>query len=770
MDIKMSAQISRIVLLMVSFFFSAYCVADTFIVKDIEVKGLERVDVGTVYNDLPIKVGDTFDTDEAPDVIRTLYRSGFFSDINLAREGNVLIVTVVERPSIGYIKVTGNNDIETEDLLEALSEVGIAEGRTYDPSILERVAQEMEQQYFSRGKYGITINTTVTPLERNRVGIDIVIAEGIAAKIRQINIIGNNAFSEDELLDQIESTTPGWFTWLSGADQYSKERLQGDLEALSSYYFDRGYLNFAIESTQVAITPDKKDIYITVSIHEGQQYFIDEMTIVGDTIIPEEELRKFILVKPGELFNRRLVTESANLMATRIGNDGYAFAKVNPVPQPVADTNKVNITFYVDPGKRVYVRRINIYGNQSTRDEVIRRQIWQMESAWASSELIQVSRNNLLRTGFFEEANIETVPVPGTADQVDLDVEVTETMSGRLTGGLGYSQVDNLIINAGIQQNNFLGSGTSVGFDFQKSTGYTRYRLNYTDPFYTIDGVSRGMDVYYQEVNEDELNITNYTRDVLGGNLIYGIPLSPRQRLNGGVGYDNTLIKTSSDPASVSDQVSDFLAENGDRFNSYKLIGGWNYNSFDRAIFPEKGFAQNFNAEVAVPGSTLDYYKLRSLTQYYLPLGGDFIVSYRMDLGYGNGYGNDDGNLPFYLNYYAGGIGSVRGYLENTLGPRDSLDDPIGGNILTTGSFELIFPTPFAKESKSVRTSVFLDGGNVFTTEEDETNDGGLRLSAGGAIQWLSPLGPLVFSLGFPINEKEGDETQVFQFTIGAIY
>lgn len=752
------------------FLFSVSAFADTFVVKDIQVKGLERIDVGTVYNDLPVKVGDTFDTDEAPDVIRTLFRSGFFSDINLAREGNVLIVTVVERPAIGYIKVSGNNDIETEDLLEALSDVGIAEGRTYDPSILERVEQEMEQQYFSRGKYGIAITTTVAQLARNRVGIDIVIAEGNAAKIRQINIIGNKAFPEDELLEQIQSTTPGWFTWLNGTDQYSKERLQGDLEALSSYYFDRGYLNFKIESTQVAITPDKKDIYITISIYEGEQYFINKMTIVGDTVVPEKELRKFILVKPDELFNRRLLTESANAMANRIGNDGYAFAKVNPVPQPVGDTNKVDITFFVDPGKRVYVRRVNIYGNQSTRDEVIRRQIWQMESAWASTELIQISRSNLLRTGFFEDAAIETVPVPGTADQVDLDVEVTETMSGRLTGGLGYSQVDKLIFNAGVQQNNFLGTGTSVGFDFQKSSGYTRYRVNYTDPFYTIDGVSRGIDAYYQEVDENELNITNYTRDVLGGNLIYGIPLTPRQRLNAGVGYDNTLIKTSSDPASVSQQVTEYLDEHGDRYNSYKLISGWSYNSFDRSIFPEKGFAQTFNAEVAVPGSTVDYYKLRSLTQYYLPVIGDFITSYRLDLGYGNGYGSDNGELPFFLNYYAGGIGSVRGYLENTLGPRDSLGDPIGGNILTVGSFELIFPTPFAPESKSVRTSFFLDAGNVFTTEENETDDGGIRLSAGGNLQWLSPLGPLVFSLGFPLNDEEGDDLQVFQFTIGAVY
>ena len=753
-------------LLLSSLLFNVTAWADTFVVKDIEVEGLERIDVGTVYNDLPIKVGDTFDTDETSDVIRTLYRSGFFSDITLARDGDVLVVKVTERPAIGYVRVTGNEDIETEDLLEALKNVGIAEGRTFDPSILERVEQEMEQQYFSRGKYGLTINTSVSELERNRVGIDITLVEGQAAKIRQINIVGNEDFSEEDLLEQIESTTPGWFTWISGSDQYSKERLQGDLEALSSFYFDRGYLNFAIESTQVAITPDKKDIYITVNIEEGEQYFISKIEIVGDTIVSQEELRKYILVEPGELYSRRLVTESSNYMATRIGNEGYAFAKVNPVPQIEDDTNQVVLTFFVDPGKRVYVRRVNIYGNEVTNDEVVRQQVWQMESAWASSGMIQQSRTNLLRTGYFEEVDIETVPVPGTADQIDVDVTVKERMSGRLTGGLGYSQVDSLIFNAGIQQNNFLGSGKSVGFDFQQSSGYTRYRLSYADPFYTIDGISRGIDVYYQQIDEEELNITNYSRDVLGGNWLYGIPLSPNQRLSAGVGYDDTLIKTSD---YASTQVMDFIDDFGDRFYSYKLIGGWNYNTFDRAIFPTKGLSQGFNVEVAVPGSTLDYYKLRSATQYYVPLFGDFISMYRLDLGYGNGYSNED-TLPFYLNYFAGGIGSVRGYQDNTLGPLDSLGNPIGGNIMTTGSFEVIFPTPFFSDNQSIRTSVFLDAGNVFTTEPDLDNDGGLRLSAGTAVQWISPLGPLVFSLGIPLNEKEHDQPQLFQFTVGAVY
>jgi outer membrane protein insertion porin family len=756
-------------LLTLTFLFSAAVWADSFVVKDIDVIGLERIDVGTVYNDLPVKVGDTFDTLDTPDVIRTLYRTGFFSDINLARDGNVLVVTVVERPAIGYIKVTGNNDIETEELLEALKNVGIAEGRTFDPSVLERVEQEMEQQYFSHGKYGIIINTQVKELERNRVGIDITIAEGQAAKIRQINVVGNHAFTEEELLEQIESSTPGWFTWFSGTDQYSKERLQGDLEALSSYYFDQGYLDFKIESTQIAITPDKKDIYITINIYEGQQYFISDIEIVGETIVTKEELRKYILVKDGELYSRRLVTESANRMSIRIGDEGYAFAKVNPVPEIEDNTDQVKLIFFVDPGRRVYVRRINIFGNQGTRDEVVRQQIWQMESAWASSGLIEQSRVNLLRTGYFEDVQVETIPVPGTTDQVDIDVNVKERMSGRLTGGLGYSQVDNLIFNAGIQQNNFLGTGKSVGLDFQQSTGYTRYRLSYTDPFHTIDGVSRGIDVYYQNIDEEELNITNYTRDVLGGNWLYGIPLSPSQRLSAGVGYDNTRIKTSSDEDNVSDQVLDFIDQHGEHFNSYKLVGGWSYNTFNRAVFPDRGLSQGLNAEVAVPGSTLDYFKLRSNTQYYLPLIGDFISSYRLDLAYADGYGNES-TLPFYLNYFAGGIGSVRGYEINTLGPLDSLGNPIGGNIMATGSFEVIFPMPFLSENRSIRTSVFLDGGNVFTTEPDLSDDGGLRFSVGGAVQWLSPLGPLVFSLGVPINEEEHDQPQIFQFTMGAVY
>lgn len=747
--------------------FTTYAFADEFVVKDIQVVGLARIDVGTVYNDLPIKVGDVFNTLETADVIRTLYRTGFFSDINLARDGGVLIVTVVERPAIGYIKVTGNNDIDTEELLKALKDVGIAEGQTFDPSILERVEQEMEQQYFSYGKYGILINTEVKPLERNRVGIDITIVEGQAAKIRQINIVGNHAFEEDKLLDQIESTTPGWFTWLSGSDQYSKERLQGDLEVLSSFYFNQGYLDFKIESTQIAITPDKKDIYITINIYEGQQYFINDIEIVGETIVSETELRKFILVKEGELYSRRLVTESANAMATRIGNEGYAFAKVNPVPEIEKNTDQVKLVFFVDPGRRVYVRRINIIGNNVTRDEVVRQQVWQMESAWASSGLLERSRSNLLRTGYFEEVQIDTVPVPGTADQIDIDIEVKERMSGRLTGGLGYSQVDNLIFNAGIEQNNFLGSGKSVGLDYQQSTGYTRYRLSYNDPFHTIDGVSRGVDAYYQKIDEEDLNITNYTRDIIGGNWLYGIPLTPNQRLNAGIGYDNTLIKTADED--VSEQVEDFIEQYGDNFNSYKLLSGWSYNTLDRAVFPQEGFLQSFNLELAVPGSTLDYFKLRSNTQYYLPIFGDLIASYRLDLGYGDGYSNES-TLPFYLNYFAGGIGSVRGYEINTLGPQDSLGNPIGGNILVTSSFELIFPTPFFSDNQSVRTSLFFDAGNVFTTEPNLENDGGLRLSVGPALQWLSPLGPLVFSLGLPLNEKDHDQPQIFQFTIGAMY
>jgi len=745
--------------------------ADTFQVKDIEVKGLERIDVGTVFNEIPIAVGDDFSTDETQEIISALYKTGFFKDVSLNRDGNTLIIIVQERPTIGKITLTGNKDIKTEELEKGLKSVGIGEGLTYDESILSRVEQELEQQYYSRGKYGALITTKLTDLERNRVELDITISEGVAARIKQINIVGNHAFSEKDLLKQFTLTTPDWLSWLTKDDQYAKEKLQGDLESLRSYYLDRGYLEFDINSTQVSITPDKKDIYITINVTEGEQYTVTDITLEGELIIPREELETYIVIKRDELFSKRKVTFTSNAITERLGDEGYAFAKVNVIPKVNEETKQVSLTFLVDPGNRVYVRKVNFYGNNTTDQEVLRREMRQMESSWVDSGKIRQSRNNLQMLGFFKDVNIETKPVPGTKDLVDVDVIVEEQPSGQLTGGIGYSQVDGFLINAGISQNNFLGSGKLVNFVFNQSHTFTSYRVGYNNPYYTPDGISRGFDAYYQETNMEDANVTNYIRDAIGGTVSYGIPLTEDSRLTAGLNIEDTKIKTSSNPENVSEQVEDFIEQNGSNYLNYKLRTSWSYNTLDRAIFPTEGFVETLSGEITVPGSNLQFYKASSTTWYYMPVYKGLIFAFNGDLAYGDGYGGLE-ELPFYENFFAGGIGSVRGFLTNTLGPRDSLDEPLGGNFLVTGTFEAIFPTPFI-ETNTVRTSAFVDAGSVFNAGEGFEggfNDGGLRVSTGVTVQWMSPIGPFVFSLAQPIVKEDGDEEELFQFTIGTIF
>jgi len=744
--------------------------ADPFVVQDIRVDGLQRIDEGTVYNEIPVTVGQTFSTDNSETLIRALFKTGFFSDVHIARRGNTLIIQVVERPSIAKINVTGNEDIKTADLTTALQNVGIAEGRTFEESTLSKVEQELEQQYFSRGKYSAVIKSTVTNVDRNRVEIDINISEGVAAKIRQIHIVGNQAYSEETLIEQFASTTPGWFTWLSDSDQYSKERLKGDLENIRSYYLDRGYLNFDIDSTQVSITPDKKDIYITVNVTEGDKYTISDIKLSGDLIVPEAELMKLVRIKSGALFSRRLVTDTVTVLSNRLGNEGYAFAKVNSIPTINEEDKTVSINFFVDPGRRYYVRKINFHGNHTTTDEVLRREMRQMESAWVSNDKIERSRTNLLLLGFFSDVTMDTKPVPDSNDEVDVDVQVKEQPSGNITGGLGYSQVDGLLLNAGVRQNNFLGSGDMADISFSHSASYTAYRVGYNDPYYTVNGVSRGFDAYYVKTDAGEENISNYTRDSLGGSVRYGIPLTEHDRFNFAINPEQTRLTLSSDLTTVSGQVLDFVEEHGSDFNLLKLKGNWTHNELDRAVFPVSGWIESLSAVVAVPGSDLNFYTINSTSWWYIPLyENKYILAFNADLGYGNGYGKDDA-LPFFENFYGGGIGSVRGYRGNTLGPRDSLGDPMGGNVLIAGTTELIFPTPFI-EMPSIRTSWFVDGGNVYDTQSgDSYGAGGLRFSSGLMVQWISPMGPFVFSIARALNVEEGDEEEAFQFTIGTMF
>ncbi len=740
---------------------------DSFIIEDIQVEGLQRIDVGTVYNDLPVSIGDRLYYDETPEIIRELYATGYYSNIELYSENNILIVSVEERPTIGRIDITGNEDIETEALEEGLRFAGITEGNPYDPSVLEKMTKELEYQYFSHGKYSVEITSTVEELPRNRVGIEIDISEGEVTKIRQINFVGNKVFSDDELLETFQSTTTNWLSWISKTDQYSRERLMGDLENLRFHYMNHGYLNMKIESSQVAIIPSREDIYVTVSIIEGEQYTISEVKLGGDLVVPEEDLEPYLVFEEGELFNRQKMMQVNEMITNRVGNDGYAFVEVHPLTEVNEEDKTVAITFQIEPNQLVYVRDIYFTGNNVSQEEILRRELTQLEGALVSTAKIQRSRNNLYLLGYLDNINIETIPVPGHDDLVDIHVDVEERPSGQLTGGVGYSQLDGLLFNLGVSQSNFLGTGNIVNFLFNTSEYFTSYNLSYTDPYYTEDGISRGFSVFYSAADLAEADVSNFIRDIWGGAVNYSMPINPNNRFFYGYGYENINIKTGTDPNTVSEQVSDFVAEEGNDFNAFEATVGWSYNTLDRVVFPTQGNATNLGVTMAVPGSTLTYYKTTLTSRWYKPIYDPFILMLRGTIAYGDGiFGTEE--LPFYENYYLGGVTSMRGFSDNSIGPEDSLGDPIGGNFRFNGTTELFFPIPYV-EVNSVRTSLFFDVGSLYNTYGDDPDTEPVRTSAGTTLQWYSPLGPLVVSFGFPITKADDDETEVFQFSIGAV-
>lgn len=738
-----------------------------FVVEDIRVEGLQRISAGTVFNYLPVKTGETFDEARSEQAIRALFRTGFFQDVELERDGSVLVVTLAERPAISSIEISGNKDIETEPLLDSLKQIGFAEGRVFNRSLLEKVEQELQVQYFSRGKYSVKITTTITPLERNRVGITIDVFEGKAARIKQINIVGNEVFDDETLLDEFELSTPTLLSFYTGKDQYSKRKLAGDLETLRSFYLDRGYLNFNIDSTQVTITPDKQDIYITINLQEGAQYRIEEVKLSGDFVVDPEELFPLVDVNPGEIFSRKRVSDSVERISEYLGNKGYAFANVNTIPDVDEENKEVQVTFFVDPGKRVYVRRIDMRGNTKTRDEVLRREMRQMERGWFSASAVERSRTRLNRLGFFEEVNVETPAVPGTPDQVDVNFSVKERPSGNLVLGVGFAQSSGLLLNASVSQNNFLGSGKQLSLNFNNSDSSTLYSFNFTDPYHTIDGISRGFGAFYRQTDADQANIADYNIDSFGSNVSYGIPISEFNSVRLNVEFEHIAI---DDTIVSPDIVNEFINSEGDSFNALKLTGGWSRDTRNRAIFPDRGMMQRVSAEVTVPGlDDLQFYKINYRHQLFVPLTQLFTLSLNGEVGFGDGFGDLD-DLPFFENFFAGGVRSVRGFEDNTLGPRDSrFDDPIGGALKTVGSLELIFPPPFFVDSNSFRMEGFLDVGNVFADINDfETNE--LRYSVGLGATWLSPLGALTVSLARPLNDESDDDVQVFQFTVGSSF
>ncbi len=736
---------------------------ESFVVEDIQVRGLERVAEGTVFNYFPIKPGDRVDERVLAEAVRALFKTGFFKDVRLYREGKVLIVEVAERPAIAAIKIQGNKDIKTEDLLKALKNVGLAEGQVFNRRVLEKVESELRRQYFSRGKYGVEVKTEVTPITGNRTAILIKIAEGKVAKIKQINIVGNRAFDDETLLGVFESGTTGWLSFYTKNDQYSKQKLTADLERLKSFYMDRGYIRFEIESTQVAITPDKRDIYITINVKEGDVYRLEEVKLTGKLIVSPEELIPLIQLGPGEVFSGKRATESMNAISTRLGDEGYIFANVNMVPEINDEKKTVKLGFFVDPGKQVYVRRINLKGNSRTQDQVIRRELRQMEAALAATSKIEQSKSRLERLGYFKEVNVETPTVPGTLDQIDVNYAVTERPSGNLSAGIGFSQVQGLIFNASVSQTNFLGTGKQVSFEFNNSQVFTVYRVAYYNPYFTLDGISAGFDVSYRSTDAAAANITSYTTNTLAAGLSGGIPIGEFDRLSANLDFNQTTLKTTGRTAK---EIFDFIDKFGKDYSVVTASFGWIRDNRDRAVFPTRGGRQSISLLGSVPFGELKYYKVQYQGQYFFSWTKDLVFALRGNAAYGDGYGST-GTLPFFENFFAGGVQSIRGFRQNTLGPRDSRNNPFGGAVKLVGGADLFFPMPFLDEElkSAFRLGVFFDAGNVF---KNRPQLGDLRYSAGISAQWLSPFGPLEVSLAKALNAKSQDDEQVFQFSFGA--
>jgi outer membrane protein insertion porin family len=739
--------------------------ASSFVVEDIQVRGLQRISAGTVFNYLPVTVGETFSDEKQGAAIRALFNTGFFKDIILEREGGTLVVNVVERPSVAKIVIEGNKDIKKEDLADALKKIGLAEGKVYNKQILDKVEQELRRQYFSHGKYGLKIKTEVTELTRNRVGIHIDIAEGKVAKIKQINIVGSRAFTNDALKKDFELSTTNFLSFYSKDDQYSKQKLSADLEKLRSYYLDRGYINFSIESTQVDITADKKEIYITINVKEGDVYTLEKVKLSGELVVEPEELVKLVKVGPGEIFSRKNATETSKAISDRLGDEGYTFANVNMVPEINESNKSVAMTFFVDPGKRVYVRRVNFKGNTKTRDEVMRREMRQMESSWAASSKIERSKTRLDRLGYFEEVGVETPPVVGTADQIDVNYSIKEKASGNLQAGVGYSQVQGVIFNANVSQDNIFGTGKRVNFAFNNSSILTRYNLGFRDPYFTLDGVSMGWDVGYSARKGYQANISRYNTNVANAGFNFGIPLNEFDSL----GFDVDLKQTEIADTQFSPQeVVQFIKDNGDTFVTLSGGLGWTHDTLNKAVFASNGGQQRVSALATVPGSDLEYYKIGYKQQHYFPLSSDFTFKVLGEVAYGDGYGSTQ-DLPFFENYFGGGPGSVRGFRQNTLGPKDTpasgqVARPFGGSSKIYGSAELFFPVPFLSEVKSVRIGTFLDAGTV--SKGWQIND--MRYSAGLSGEWLSPFGAISVSVAQPFNSSSTDNVQNFQFNFGS--
>ncbi|MFK7856577.1 MAG: outer membrane protein assembly factor BamA [Granulosicoccus sp.] len=741
--------------------------SDSFVIAELIIEGNERIDLGTILNYLPIRNRDRFvAAEDSPRVLRALYETGLFSDVVVKRRGpNKLVVEVQERPAIGSINIDGNKKIDTEELSSSLRQADIALGRVYNRSILETVERELRRVYFSAGNYGSQIEIDVQELERNRVALDINITEGAIARIEHINIVGNEAYSDDTLLDLLQSSEKK-INPFSSADEYSQVKLAADIETLRSFYQDRGYIRFEIDSTQVSISPDKRDIFIVINIREGERYSLRSIDLEGDLDIPVEELRALIAVEPGDVFARKDIVRSSNAINDRLGQDGYAFAEVDVLPDINDESRDVGLTFVINPGKRVYVRRITFTGQYKTRDEVLRREMRQLEGSRFSPSLVNRSRVRLQRLAFMQSVSIRTPRVPGSDDQVDLEVTVQEGQSGSFSAGFGYGSDGGTTVNLAFQQDNLFGTGESLQFSFDNSRTTRQLSLSFRDPYFTDDGISRTVGAFIRETDtRNQTSTSRFLSSTRGASVRFGIPLSEFSTIRVGLGYDRTELGTTS---GTPEEIIEFLDEEGDTFNVFDLSLGFTYDTRNRTVFATDGAVNRLSLEAAIPGSDYTYYKLGYNFEVYQAITDryTFSTSLRIDAGYGYG---DYETLPFFNRYFAGGVRTLRGYRTGSLGPQDSLGNAAGGDYRTLGTVELIFPPPFVEEPGATRLSVFTDFGNVFE-DYDSFDVDEFRGSYGLAFVWLSPVGPLTFSLSNPYNERADDREQRFQFTIGSIF
>ncbi len=745
------------------FSLNSYAEITPFVVKDIRVEGIQRTEAGTVFSYLPVKVGDTMDEKQATNSIRALFATGFFKDVRLLADQGVLIVKVEERPSIASIEIKGVRDFSKDQLKDNMKYAGLVEARIFDRSAMEKAAQDLKRQYVARGKYSVKVDTQVTELERNRVAIVFTVVEGYVSKIKQINIIGNHDYKEEDLLDMMKLSTPGWFSWFGSSDQYSKQKLSADMETMRSFYLDNGYLEFAIESTQVSISPDKKDIYITLNIKEGAKYTVGKIGISGNTLIPKSEVEKLIEIKAGDVFSRKALTDTSKKIGERLGVDGYAFANVNAVPDINKTSHTVSFNFVVDPGSRVYIRHMDIEGNTKTRDEVIRREFRQVEGSWFDIEKIKKSKQRVDRLNFFSEVNIETPAVQGTSDQMDVKMSVKEKSTGTFSIGMGYNSGEGIVLNGGITQANLFGSGNNLSTTMNTSKVNRNVSVSYTNPYWTDDGVSRGFDIYNRNTNASNFSVSQYTSSTQGGGVRFGVPIGEDESVSYGLSVERSRIGlTAYSPPRYLTYVNQFGSQN----TTVLGTAGWGRDTRDSAIYTTSGTVQHLYLEAALPILDMRYAKLNYDQQNYLKINDDWVLMSNGQAGVGGGYAGKQ--MPFFKNFYAGGPGSVRGYDPNSLGPRDASNLSIGGTKRVVGSLELFGPVPGSKE-KSTRLSGFIDGGAVYGPT-DIQGSMGMRYSAGLAFTWLSPMGPLKFSYGFALNKQPIDKIQKLQFTLGSMF